>query len=459
MGGHGTTKTNPFPKATIDPNLKWQEAWPELDYANTDPIVEAADFYILQGLSESAFVQFDRLTLPQPAKVLQAAITLGVSLDEYEQRNVIAKEVYINDPRQKLTELADEAKLMLVAQVNKLDPVFVSYLHLACGGELRHHGAVGGKTYSSNRHEAWAGWKAVFDTYGLDSLKTMASLFREFVGGSFGGEKWAVAADLLYDRLQGKLGPDTWSNKMLFIDRVFTLEHNGGCFLNKLAAYWLNLYTKPITFLQSTILAAHCENPPNVKLLYEFTSPDVKAMFDRYMEVVNHYNMEFVGVWDDKPVASSVPSKLPHITVTTKPQTFKILYDEAVHGDPFEAEEAFIDITQGIHIHLPGSGYVPFNFNNNPNNVVFKHSEYLVEFSFSFGNGKPFTKQYLLNAEEIKGKNFYWKHMNKTSPTVPYTMIIGVYGDSNLLGRISFGQDEMVHYTKITGPALVRAFE
>lgn len=127
------------------------------------------------------------------------------------------------------------ARRDFAALVARLAPSFRNYAAAAIGGELRHHNAVGGESHggdgcyaSSSRSGGWRDFHAVMLAVGpAQALRDAAALMREVGGGTFCGEKWAVPCDLLALHHDGALSDALWC------DRIFTLMHNGGSFLDK----------------------------------------------------------------------------------------------------------------------------------------------------------------------------------------------------------------------------------
>src|SRR5439155_6872509 len=118
---------------------------------------------------------------------------------------------------------------LLAGEIKTLDPVLLQYSEMAIGGEIRHHFSCHELNHVG-RSTAWALWKHLADRVGPDIYRMAAEIFRNFEAlglEGYGGEPWAKAAEIVHARLTGKLSPE------LFIDRVMDLEHNGGCFLNK----------------------------------------------------------------------------------------------------------------------------------------------------------------------------------------------------------------------------------
>lgn len=190
--------------------------------------------------------------------------------------------------------IRNEAEEMMNELVRKWDPILINYVHMAVGGELRHHQAVGSEVLSTNRDRAWCGWKLIFEAVGPDALTDAAELFREFTSSGFGGDPWAKACEILHARLTGKLNP------RMFLDRVFNAEHNGGCLMNKVHWYgdsagWYNDPYLPLdkamslSELSSYVLPAHGVHPePDYPTLLAYASPEVQQLFADSYEYAGH---------------------------------------------------------------------------------------------------------------------------------------------------------------------------
>jgi len=124
---------------------------------------------------------------------------------------------------------AKMARDMLDRLIEQLDPVFIQCLDMAVGGEIRHHGLMRHSyLLDHDREVAWSDWLGIRQQVGIDAVKDAADMFRDgSMRKGYGGEMWAVVADILHMRLIGILTPE------LFVDRVFNLQHNGGSIMNK----------------------------------------------------------------------------------------------------------------------------------------------------------------------------------------------------------------------------------
>lgn len=286
----------------------WTEIWTHIDHEQIDPCQSAADNYLLFGIANNSFVEIIKKYYPSDDEIATSGKLLGASNEEIQNRIKEIEELRNDDPTLKLDVLNAKAQKMFVELVERLDVSFREYVHMACGGELRHMSAMKGDPhYAGERRRAWAQWFFIYEKYGPKALKQMSHVFRTCGGGSFGGEKWALGSDILYQREVGELGPDEFSNKQVFVDRVFTLEHNGGCFLNKLG--WVNLRKdRPNAMehfgaMKNNVLKAHCANPVDIKKLYDYASEEVQKLLKEYLDLAVQYGLEINGIWleDNKP--------------------------------------------------------------------------------------------------------------------------------------------------------------
>ncbi len=285
-------------------NKLWSTVWPNVTPDTIDPAQAAADYYLLFGLVNNSFVEFEEINYPTAEEIQKAGDILGADQVDVDNQIKLAEEKTLSDPRFKLTELAKQADVLYHNLVTRLDKCFREYVHLACGGELRHHQACNG-SMGSYRRGAWVKWHYIYEQNGPDALLKMAELFEEFTGGSYGGPPWANAARILHQRELGELGPDDFTNKQLFVDRVFTLEHNGGCFLNKLD--WINLrkhrepkYARHFVEMKDYVLNAHASNPTNIDMLLGYASQDIIDLTLKYFKIANDNDIEIVGNWAGK---------------------------------------------------------------------------------------------------------------------------------------------------------------
>lgn len=193
--------------------------------------------------------------------------------------------------------IRNEAQEMKDALVREWDPILINYVHMAVGGELRHHNSVGSEVLSTDRDRAWCGWKYIFEAVGPDALTDAAELFREFTGGSFGGDPWAQACEILHARLTGKLNPS------MFLDRVFNAQHNGGCLMNKVHWAGDRSYTTQEAYncekimqldeLTYQVLPAHGVDPePDYSTLLAYASAEVKQLFSDCYTYAAHAAVE-----------------------------------------------------------------------------------------------------------------------------------------------------------------------
>lgn len=173
--------------------------------------------------------------------------------------------------------------------VDVLDPVFQAYLDVAIGGELRHHRAI--DMMSKDRAEAWGQWASIRNQVGPAALLDAAELFLE-MDSNYGGQPWAMAARILHSRVIGKI--PAW----VFVDRVFTLQHNNGSMLNKPFSNggWAthhNLYGGPELCLY--VGEAHSATITNLEFLLFVASPATNTLFNQWWTARNRGLMALGG--------------------------------------------------------------------------------------------------------------------------------------------------------------------
>lgn len=295
----GKTKSNPWKDVSAPIAVTWDKVWTSLgaNHMDTDPLQVAADFYVLEAIANRLLISdkslLRDLSEPSLEEIDKAASILGIALEKAKVKMEALKKKREN-PLYKILEIEAEATKALELLVEKNFPIFFEYTHAACGGEVRHHEAVG--VYgplTGSRERAWATWHTIYLRHGEKAIKTMASLFREvkMEDASFMGEKWALAADLLLDFERKKLGPDDFTNKKIFLDRVFSLEHNTGCFLNKLDWTVKNTYGMKIIHMKR-LLHWHAANPPEMNYLLEVTSKDVTSLYNSYVDSLSETELK-----------------------------------------------------------------------------------------------------------------------------------------------------------------------
>jgi hypothetical protein len=287
-------------------NGDYNQFFPELkNYQYIDPLQSAADFYILFGLSNKSIVDFPTVRKTEATDVVKAAIKLGLSFEDLQKRNAEYYDSCIQGPSVKLTEITNLAEVSFNRLVDFLDQVFFQYVNAACGGELRHHKAtlcIPDGSGNNSRWAAWNSWGRIYNSEGPDSLLEMETLFLDFNNGSYGGPPWAAATRLLYDRANLNLASSFKENITLFVDRVFNLQHNTGCFLNKLD--WPNFRTdreacEDFRSMSNTVLAAHSADNPDLTCLYDRASSDVQFLLSNAIDLAKKHNLPINGIWKE----------------------------------------------------------------------------------------------------------------------------------------------------------------
>ncbi len=288
-------------KPTKADNRSWMTAAKEWDIDHTlDPSANMAAFYLAEAIMCNAL--------------------LDQRGDSAELRMVQA-----------------EAKQLQDNVVARCDPSFLAYAQMACWGEVRYHPAVSGHDVHTISHgkvgERFHMWHAVAPLRPVMPAAAwldIADMFRDYEnvkgkaqGSGVGGERWAIAAELVYARLVGRLSPK------LFVDRMFNLQHNGGCFLNKIewsvsphnfgAKYldWGGDEPNPATKLIPESYAAnynglcminvigqwHAAVQPKLRMLARVGGPEAESLLRRTIRATNKLRLS----WAMPPITQDDP--------------------------------------------------------------------------------------------------------------------------------------------------------
>ncbi len=262
----GSSKTPPWVERDNDPILGTLPKIADCDNKNIDPVQAAANFYLLDAIKNG--VRFSQVT--------------GANEHLTTKRSELIRQDNM------LSALTVSATREYERLVEYLAPNFLAYAIAAVGGELRYHRACGKGVLTSSRDTAWDRFVDIVQEKGAETLFEANDLFCEFNSSSYGGKKWGNAAKVVGQYLKGTM--PAW----LFVDRVFTLQHNGGCFLNKVAWQKKN---KPQIGLSRMmyILNAHAADETDWDLLLEVASPEVATMFRMADRAINRLSKRFGG--------------------------------------------------------------------------------------------------------------------------------------------------------------------
>lgn len=166
---------------------------------------------------------------------------------------------YLPDAAERLEDLASD-----------LAEEFTIYLDLACGGELRHASTWPYELPSCpvlgrgrDRSVAWKDWLA-WETP-MYRMEYAVQAFEEasWPSRNYGGEPWMLIAATVLAFLRKEMSPE------LFVDRVWNLEHHGGCSLNKVYA----------TEELAAVLEAHGKD--DYETLLSYSSDSTKLLWDK----------------------------------------------------------------------------------------------------------------------------------------------------------------------------------
>lgn len=275
------------------------------DVANPRPFTVAdVDGYNFSQLNSAQLLKL--IGVSGPKTVEKFVEKHGESVDssaaltaQYEKwKHVLAPNV----PTDKsLAAIKQEASDLLYAGLEVLAPTFREYMHYANCSELSYHNKFSTAFDSDvGLNGAALGWMVLVDHVGGgEAARIAAELFRDKKpsgakawGNSYGGPKWAVGADVLSYFEDGKMvkGNKPFGPK-LFVDRLFSLQHNTGSILNKVVWNYHGNASNEGYGCNNLIPLLDAHHNSNWMLLRRCASDEVRAMLDDYWTITNR---EFV---------------------------------------------------------------------------------------------------------------------------------------------------------------------
>ena len=181
--------------------------------------------------------------------------------------------------------------------------VFRNYAHYAIAGELRHHAYDNSDIIRDTFGGASgvrAGWfKLVQHIGGAAAAKYAATMFMDGRwNGSYGGKPWRDIANALYEFESGHW--DAW----LFVDRMFSLQHNTGSALNKVN-WKTGDHIYDANSLHSDDGPLDCHANSKFGRLGGFASEDVRKLATDYWVIANN----------DQIARGIEPTPMPEFTI------------------------------------------------------------------------------------------------------------------------------------------------
>lgn len=299
------------PNVYID-SAVWKKEWPILakNSNSSHPVTLAANFYLLEAMI--AGVGLDS-TLPKTISYDEFAELFSAYSSTVNLKRLHAERY--NKPVSVLHKIRLDAELAMKDLVDSWYEPILEYMMMAIGGELRHHRVVGNTTpLSGGRRVCWAIYRRIVNHLGVNEAMSQAyDVFMDFKSDGYGGALWAEGARVVSQANQGVLGPNEFINRKMFLDRVWTLEHNGGCFLNKIE--WNNAHG---WHLMKVVLNAHGSHPfPRFGTLFEYASPRIADIGKLYVAAVNvvreQENSEPIPTDFDSDEAAISSAKIPSV--------------------------------------------------------------------------------------------------------------------------------------------------
>lgn len=309
-------------------NLNSDDLWGLKDSPNINLYQLVAAFYLLESIINGA--------LPNQKKVEVQRFSGKIAMEMQDEGLEFKSE-----NREK--ELIVYCSILQERMSRYLAHLFRNYFHVAIAGEGCHHPFINyylGKT--SNYPQVRHSWKLLVDKVGGElPAKWAKECFEDGVvygnayskgydslawGGGFGGPPWAGIAEVLYWYEKGSIHGLEFGDKA-FCDRAFSLQHNGGCALNKinwsmlpdkviLDAHHQGAYDKLIKYSPSHIKVLAYEAtgkypPPAERDWSLFTSPS--HFFAKY---THPGTKELIKINTPPSVTVSYPAKIATDSIT-----------------------------------------------------------------------------------------------------------------------------------------------
>ena len=164
--------------------------------------------------------------------------------------------------------------------------VFRNYAHYAIAGELTHYNSNALKgSFGTTHDKLRAGWfKLVQHFGGAAAAKYAERMFEDSSNWntSYGGAPWAQIARTLWEFESGHW--DAW----LFVDRMFSLQHNTGSALNKVSWKQPVGHGYYVGNLQASDGPLDCHANSKFDRLGAFASEDVRKLATDYWVLANN---------------------------------------------------------------------------------------------------------------------------------------------------------------------------
>lgn len=239
----------------------WEMFWPDFKRAKDCCIVAvAADFYLLEHIIFESGIH--RVNQAIAAEFLEA----GFGWNEQIQAGTRAVEAQ-------------------AALEKEWGPVLRDYLHYACVAEMTHSWAFTETFTWQTWDTAFRAWGKVTKRFGRAQTAQWAiEIFSNvWTNTAFGGRRWKDIATVLLAAETGEIHGARFDYH-LFLDRVFSLQHNTGCVFSKYTwnetKYEADRYVSVhlVSYLPSVLDAHHSGD---IYELYRHASPQTQDIHDQ----------------------------------------------------------------------------------------------------------------------------------------------------------------------------------
>lgn len=262
-------------------NINSSKLWNTRQFQKIDLRTMISDFYLLDAIASCVLVPGSTPQVAANPAVLLEMIDAGFYARDTESPEGVALEAAVAFSRHTL----------------KYAPIVRDYMHYAMCTEISFHEVA----YPlGDGVEVMAAWKDLIARFGHEMpARWMIEMFdRGGWSAGFGGKAWAGIAIVAHNYETG-----TWLGESFgpreFLDRAFSLEHNGGCMFNK--ANWSNKVSEV-----QAILNAHANS--DWATLHKHASEDTRVLVAKYLDAC--------GVEDHNKLLGIAPPPPPPATFT-----------------------------------------------------------------------------------------------------------------------------------------------
>ena len=264
-------------------SVNYEKLWNLDRFKPIDLRTLIADFYLLDAVASCTLVPGNTPQVAANPVVLLEMIDAGFYARNIDSPEGVALEAAIAFSRH---------------TINHAD-LIRDYMQYAMASEIQYHEV--GHPIGDSWSYAVRGWYHVIEKFGHElASKWMVSMFdRDGWASGFGGQAWKGIADVAYAYERGEWMGEQFGPRE-FLDRAFSLQHNGGTMFNK--CNWAN----SVSNVQK-VLDAHANS--DWKVLHNHASESTRNLVGKYLTAcgIEDHNV-FLGIYK---APTPTPTKAP----------------------------------------------------------------------------------------------------------------------------------------------------